>query len=159
MLVSNSAFPVRPLLLVPELVPLHGDFDRLSMLPPWLERAEIVTGLGPRSQLSGYRRSSKIFSADAGRRCTPNTQIAQCGSKAMDHAFDLQARLAEIKQQAKLQAGRFEITGALHPMRVVQCFDGLPFDQKHVIDQQVRNVLANQDVFVVHPGGVSLHSR
>ncbi len=57
------------------LVPLHSGFDRLSMLPPRLERAAIVTGLGPRSQLSGHRRSSKNISADAGRRCTRNTQI------------------------------------------------------------------------------------
>jgi hypothetical protein len=77
----------------------------------------------------------------------------------MDHAFDLQARLAEIKQQAKLQACHFEIIGALHPVRVVQCFDGLQLDQKHVIDQQVREVLANQDVLVVHPSGVLLYSR
>ncbi len=53
---------------------------RLSMLPPWLERAAFFTGLGPRSQISGHRRSSKNFSADAGRRCTRNTQMAQCGS-------------------------------------------------------------------------------
>jgi hypothetical protein len=44
-------------------VPLHRDCGRLSMLPPWLERAAIVTGLGPRSQLGGHRRSSKNFSA------------------------------------------------------------------------------------------------
>jgi hypothetical protein len=62
------------------LVLLHRDYDRLSVLPPWLERAAIVTGPGPRSQLSGDRGSSKNFSADAGRRCTRNTQMAQCGS-------------------------------------------------------------------------------
>lgn len=44
--------------------------------------------------------------------------------QAMDHAFDYQARLAEIKQLTEPQAGRFEIVGALHPVRVVQCFDG-----------------------------------
>ncbi|MDR3535804.1 MAG: hypothetical protein P4L71_04825 [Acetobacteraceae bacterium] len=42
------------------------------------------------------------FNADAGR-CTPNTQMAQRGSQAVDNAFDLQAWLAEIQQQAELQ--------------------------------------------------------
>jgi hypothetical protein len=70
-----------------------------------------------------------------------------------------QARLAEIKQQIKLQAGLFELTGALQPVRIVLCFDGLQRDQRHVIDQQVREVLANQDVLAVHPSGVLLHSR
>ena len=55
----------------------------------------------------------------------------------MSHTFDLQARLAKIKQQAELQTGRSQIIGALHSMRVVQCFDGLQLDQEHVVDQQM----------------------
>ena len=43
----------------------------------------------------------------------------------MGHTFDLQARLAKMKQQAELQTGRLQIIGALHSMRVVECFDGL----------------------------------
>jgi hypothetical protein len=51
----------------------------------------------------------------------------------MGHAFDLQARLAEVKQQAQSQTGRLQIIGALHStpgsstrghVCVVQCFDG-----------------------------------
>ena len=72
----------------------------------------------------------------------------------MDRAFDLQARLVEINQQPKLLSRRFEIIGALHPVRAVWCFDGLQFDQKHVIDQRIHEVLANQDVIVAHPSGV-----
>jgi hypothetical protein len=75
----------------------------------------------------------------------------------MGDAFDLQARLAEVKQQAESQTGRFQIIGALHPMRVVQCFDGIQLDQKHVVDQQVREILTYQDAFVVHLGAVLLH--
>ena len=57
------------------------------------------------------------------------------GSEAVDHAFDLQARIAEIKQQAEPQAARFEIIGALHPVRVLQRFDGLQLDQEYVPSQ------------------------
>ena len=76
----------------------------------------------------------KNLSADAERRCTQSTQMARRGSQAMGHAFDLQARLAEIKPQAMSQTDRFQIIGALHSppgssapgrVRVVQCFDGL----------------------------------
>ena len=86
----------------------------------------------------------------------------------MGRAFDLQARLAEVKQQAQLQTGRLQIIGALHStpgssvrghVRVVKCSDGLQLDQKHVVDQQVHEILAYQDDFVVHLGAVLLHSR
>ena len=79
----------------------------------------------------------------------------------MSKAFDLQARPAKIQQEAELQTGRLQIVGALHPtpgssarghVRVVQCFDGLQLDQKHVVNRQVHEVLACQDIFVVHLG-------
>jgi hypothetical protein len=54
----------------------------------------------------------------------------------MGHAFDLQAR-----------------------MRVVECFDGVQRDQKHVVDQQVDKILAYQNVSVVHLGTVLLYIR
>jgi hypothetical protein len=38
-----------PSVMLAAQVPLHRDYDRLSMFPPWLERAAIVTGLVPRS--------------------------------------------------------------------------------------------------------------
>jgi hypothetical protein len=41
----------------------------------------------------------------------------------MGHAFDLQTRLAEIKQQAKLQAGHLAIIGALHQLLFDHCFE------------------------------------
>ena len=86
----------------------------------------------------------------------------------MGHAFDLQARLAEVKQQAESQTGRFRIIGALRStpgssarghVRVVQCLDGLQLDQRHVVDQQVHEVLTYQDVFLARLGVVLLHSR
>jgi hypothetical protein len=58
--------------------------------------------------------------------------------------------------------------GALHPtpgssarghVCGVQCFDGLHLNQKHAIDQQVREVLADHHVIVAHPDGTLLHNR
>jgi hypothetical protein len=66
---------------------------------------------------------------------------------------------AEIQQQAEPQAGCFEIIGALHPVRAIQRFDGLQFNQQHVLHQQVREVFANQHVFAEHPYAVPLHNR
>ena len=59
----------------------------------------------------------------------------------MHHPFDLQTRPAEIKQQAKLNPGRFEVIDALHPVCVFQCFDGLQLHQKQSPDQQVDDVV------------------
>lgn len=90
------------------------------------------------------------------------------GSQAIDHAFDLPARLAEIEQQAELPAGGFETIGVSHlppgssargDVRVVQGFDGLQLNQKCVLDQQVHDVLADHHVFVMHPDATSLHNR
>ena len=44
-------------------------------------------------------------------------------------------------------------------MCVVQCLDGLQLDQKHVVDQQVHEILTDPDVFVVQLGAVLLNSR
>ncbi len=66
---------------------------------------------------------------------------------------------AEIQQQAEPQAGCFEIIGALHPARVIQRFDGLQFNQQHVLHQQIREVFANQHVSVEHRHAVPLHNR
>jgi hypothetical protein len=94
------------------------------------------------------------------------------------HAFDLQARLAEIQQQAELQVGRFEIIGAVHPppgssappgqarwqalvghVRVVQCLDDLQLNRKYVLDQQVYDVVADHHGIVVHPDATLRHNR
>jgi hypothetical protein len=75
------------------------------------------------------------------------------------HAFDLQARLAEIQQEAELQAGGFETIRALHAMRVVERFDSLQLNQQCVLDQQVCKVLADQHAVVVHGDATLLHNR
>jgi hypothetical protein len=48
-------------------------------------------------------QEKKGFNADKSR-CTLNTQMVQRGWQAVDNAFDLRARLADIEQQAELQA-------------------------------------------------------
>jgi hypothetical protein len=67
-----------------------------------------------------------------------------------------------------VQTRRFQIIGALHStpgtsarghVCVIRRFDGLQVDQKHIVDQQVHEILTYQDVFVVHLGAVLLHSR
>jgi len=69
-------------------------------------------------------------------------------SQAVRHALDLQARLAEIEQQAEMQAGCFEVIDTLGAVRLVQCFHGLQLDQKRIVDQQVNEVLADHRTLV-----------
>ena len=81
----------------------------------------------PRSAVAarGTVGQERISNANAGRRCTQNTQMVLRGSQAIGHAFDPEARSAEIKQEAEPRAGRFAVIGALHPVEVVQRLDGL----------------------------------
>ena len=55
----------------------------------------------------------------------------------MNHALGVQAWVAEVKQQAEMQASRLEIVDALQTMRIVQCFDHLQLDQNRILDQQM----------------------
>jgi hypothetical protein len=80
----------------------------------------------------------------------------------MGYAFDLQMRLAAIKQQAEPLAGRLEIIGALHPMQVIQWFDwfdGLELDQKYVIDQRSTKYSPTKSSLSRILAGPLLHSR
>ena len=51
-----------------------------------------------------------------------------------DDAFDVQARLAEVEQQAKMQACGFQIIQALRSMDLVDRPGGLQFDEDDVFD-------------------------
>lgn len=42
-----------------------------------------------------------------------NTQMGRSGSQAVGHALDLQACIAEVEQQAEMQAGCLELVDAL----------------------------------------------
>ena len=125
--------------------------------------AVIAPSIGPHRGLVQGKEESN---ANEGRRCTQNTQMGPCGSKAMRHALDLQRLPAEIERQTEPQAGRFgvpvalgyqslwgtsrfDVIEALHLVRVVQCFGGLQINQEHILDQQVLDVVAGNDVIVV----------
>lgn len=105
------------------------------MLCRWLGAAAIAHRVSPRCEPCGCTTEAKEeFNANKDG-CTQNTQIVQGGShncsQAAAHAFDPRARIAAIE----LQASRLQIIDALYPMCVVQCFDGLRFDQDYVLDQ------------------------
>jgi hypothetical protein len=59
---------------------------------------------------------------DLKRKCTRNTQMVRSGSQVLDDAFHLQAGIAEIEQQAEMQASRLEVVGALQAMHIIQRF-------------------------------------
>ena len=44
-------------------------------------------------------------------------------------------------------------------LRVIRCVDGLQVNRKHVLDHQVREVLADRRVIVVHPDALLPHNR
>jgi hypothetical protein len=76
--------------------PLHGGSDRLTMLRTCLSmRRRSRTVSSPVASLVPSR-DKKGVNADEGR-CTLNTQMVRCGSQAVDHTFDFQTRLAEVK--------------------------------------------------------------
>jgi len=127
--------------------------------PAEAPRDRSVRSRGPLRPVQQARILTQI-SADA-RGCT---QMERNASQAVDHALDFQASPAEVEQQAELPAGCLEIVDALHPtpgsrarghVRVIQCFDGLQFDQQHVLDHQVHEVLVDHRA-VIHDRGAAL---
>jgi hypothetical protein len=98
------------------------------------------------------------FYADAGGS-TRNTQIGWHGSQAPHQAFDFQAWIAEVQQQAEIQAGGLEIIDALKAMGLVQRFDGLQCNQNRVVHPQVYEILADHRILVSDGGTVLLRDR
>jgi hypothetical protein len=62
--------------------------------------------------------------------------------------FDLQACWAEIRQQAKMQAGCLQVVQALRATDIVQCFARPEFVKRRVLYRQVGRVLANDDAII-----------
>jgi hypothetical protein len=56
-------------------------------------------------------------------------------SQVQDDAFDLKARLAEVEQQAEMQACGFQIIQALRDMNLIDPFGYLQFDEDDVFDE------------------------
>ena len=74
----------------------------------------------------------------------------------MNHALGVQTWVAEVKQQAEMQASRLEIVDALQTMRIVQCFDHLQLDQNRILDQQIHEILADHNTIVYDRGATLL---
>ena len=55
--------------------------------------------------------------------------------QGQDDAFDLKARLAEVEQQAEMQACGFQIIQALRAMNLVDRLGYLQFDEDDVFDE------------------------
>jgi hypothetical protein len=55
--------------------------------------------------------------------------------QAQDDAFDLKARLAEVEQQAEMQACGFQIIQTLREMNLVDRLGYLQFDEDDVFDE------------------------
>jgi hypothetical protein len=91
----------------------------------------------PHSSICVHLRSSAV-------------QISSDASQGQDQAFDLQARAAEVEQQAKVQARGSKVIHALRTVDIIQRFAGLQFHDHCLLDQKVNRVLANNDTVVYH---------
>jgi hypothetical protein len=69
-------------------------------------------------------------------------------SEAVNNAFDFQARLAEVQQQAQTQVGRFEVVQTLSKMNRVQFLDRPEFHEHRVPHQQVHSVLTDDAAII-----------
>src|ERR1700675_406528 len=76
-------------------------------------------------------------------------------SQAQDDALDVQTRVAEIEQQADLQARCPKVVDALGAMDLSDCVDGLQLDDHRSLDQQVHRVVTDDDP-IAHDGDAAL---
>ena len=68
--------------------------------------------------------------------------------QVQDDAFDLEVWLAEIEQQAEMQARRFQIIQALHPMNLIDPLRRLQFDQNVTFNERVNRIVPDHDPIV-----------
>ena len=91
--------------------------------------------LGSERQRGSVPRSSPTESKME-PQITQNTQrVAVPLLQGQDDAFDLKARLAEVEQQAEMQACGFQIVQALREMNLVNRLGYLQFDEDDVFDE------------------------
>jgi hypothetical protein len=93
-----------------------------------------------------HPRQQGISAADV-RRYTP---MHCTGLKTADYSLDLDARLAEIEQQAQMQPGCRQVIDALGHVRFVQRANRFQFNHDGILDQQVGHVLARDDTVVMN---------
>jgi hypothetical protein len=90
--------------------------------------AGCTSALVPRSAVHPTRRKMEP-------QITQNTQKGGGALQVQDDAFDLKARLAEVEQQAEMQACGFQIIQALRDMNLIDPFGYLQFDEDDVFDE------------------------
>jgi hypothetical protein len=79
--------------------------------------------------------------------------------KTPNKMFDLQARTAEVQQQAHAKSGRLEVVHTLRTMDIVQGHDGLELDNHRPLDQVVDGVLPNDRTVIQDHDTVLLRHR
>ena len=79
---------------------------------------------------------------------TQSTQRDASALQVQDDAVDREARLAEIEQQAEMQARRFQIVQALCPMNLIDPRRRLQFGQNVTLNEQVNRIVPDRDPIV-----------
>ena len=69
-------------------------------------------------------------------------------SPAQDDAFDLQTRVAEVQQQAEMQARGAKVVDALGAMDVGHRLGGLQLDDHRFLDQQIHRIVTDDDPII-----------
>ncbi len=80
-------------------------------------------------------------------------------SRAQDDALDRQAGVAEVQQQAEVQARVAKVVDALGAMDVGHCLGGVQFHDHRCFDQQVDRVVTNDDPIVADDDAALLRDR
>jgi hypothetical protein len=83
--------------------------------------------------------------------------MQQPRSQVISHTLDFRAWLAEIEQQAKLQARSPKIIHTLRAMRLIQRFHRLQLDQQPLLHHQIREILTNYRAIVNDLNPTLLH--
>ena len=94
-------------------------------------------GLGPRStRLGGAWEGAWRAGRWRGLGQGPGVEASSGGGlQGQDDAFDFKARLAEVEQQAEMQARGLQIVQALRAMNLVDRLGCLQFDEDDVFDE------------------------
>jgi hypothetical protein len=101
----------------------------------WHGHAPLREGGTGKSAGAGLPGSAQRRLSD--REGNGTAKHANCGGalQVQDDAFDLQARLAEVEQQAEILACGFQIIQTLRVMNLVDRLGYLQFDEDDVFDE------------------------
>ena len=68
----------------------------------------------------------------------------------MHNAPDSRLRNAEVNQEAYLKSRRSQIVQTLCSVNIIQSLDRFDFDDDAILDEDVRNEIANQDTLIAN---------